>query len=204
MCPIYTCPVYIITKKALKVDIHTQFTRQVTSLHILRQSFEQWRPRRRRLRLLCVLLSWSLWQLLRVVSELDIDVSYQHAKISGFGTTNWGFQGVCCLIERLVNHGHPKKTRNASGKLSGGVRVNQYLPPAISYSFHFRLYEVLCTNTSKNFTRFKCFESWNPVTLWLRQPTRCFKSRGQNSNTVLIFSLTHTHTHTHTNWSLIR
>jgi len=109
MCPIYICPVYIIIEKIRRDFIHTQFTRQVMSLRILRPSLEQWRRRRRRLLLLCVLLSWSLWQLFRDVSELNIDVSFQHAKTSGSGTTNWVFQGVCCLIEPLVNHGLSKE-----------------------------------------------------------------------------------------------
>lgn len=113
----------------------------------------------------CVLLGWSLWQLFGVVSELDVDVNFQQAKTSGFATTNWGLQGACYVKELLENHWHPKKTWNASEKPSGGVRVNQFVSHAISYKFHFRLYMVFCTNTSKNFTRFNRFKSWNPMTL---------------------------------------
>ena len=35
MCPLFTCPVYVMKKKALKVFIHTQFTRQMLSLRSL-------------------------------------------------------------------------------------------------------------------------------------------------------------------------
>ena len=88
MCLLYTCPVYIITKKALKsfypypihapndVLAHPQAVARAMATPL------------EKVAIVVFLAELKSVTDFGVVSELNIDVSSQHVKTSGFGTRN--------------------------------------------------------------------------------------------------------------------